>query len=887
MISYIVFFLLGICSHYFYSELPSFKVSILIAMLLLLLTFLLANLLKFIQKKLYVSPEKIPGQGSMVWRLIQLNKNILLPIMKPITQRLFWFMLTFILGYFWMWVHIYINLAKRLPENLAGEVIQVVGTIVSLPETQDGGVRFEFDVKNTLARELWNNPGRIMLSYYEAKQPIKNKNALSGLKIGHQRNEKFKAEDLRVGDEWQFWVKLKKPRSYSNTGSFDKEKYYFQNRLQAEGRILLKLPKRNRNKQSNLNASSSLDNVMAKNNIGQINCSPKKLSSHWYSMPVHRLRAFLYQKIKIHMENRTFGPLITALVLGVREGISQEQWAVFRDTGTAHLMAISGLHVGLVASVAYLMIQLLYRCLPYASFIFPAVWIAAFAAIGIAAIYAALAGFSISTQRALVMITLFMSGMLNRRLSHVWKSYFVALAVVLILDPFPTLSIGFWLSFVAVGMMLYGLKGRLYPTGLWWKWGRAQWVIFLGLMPLTVASFNQISLVSPLSNILAIPWVSFTVVPPALLGSLVLIFSETAGKFLLTIAENSFSYFWPILNFFAKMPKAIWIPAVTSNISLIIAFMGTILLLMPKGMPGRFLGCLALLPLFLSGSTAPALGTAKFTLLDVGQGLAAVLQTQHHVLVFDTGPRFGPEVDTGSRVVLPFLESQGIKKIDAVVISHGDNDHIGGLASILKKMPVDTILTSEMEVVQSHTNSPTSKLKNFGSLMNPKIKPCYAGQHWHWDGVDFEMLHPDTIHTAKRNDHCCVLQVRAGKQAILLTGDIEQSSEKKLLDKPNTFGNKKLASTLLVVPHHGSRTSSSLDFIQAVNPAYALIPVGYLNQYGHPKNEILERYRQLKIPLFDSVRDGAISFILKDQEAIEKPTSYRAVNKHFWQWAFH
>jgi competence protein ComEC len=680
-----------------------------------------------------------------------------------------------------------------------------------------------------------------------------------------------------VGDEWQFWIKLKKPRGYSNPGGFDKEKYYFQNRLQAQGRVLLKLPARMKQQIST-----------------NVNCNPKKIASHWTSHPIHRLRAELLDKMKMVLADKTFGSLIIALVLGLREGITQEQWTVFRDTGTAHLMAISGLHVGLIASVVFWISQRVWRLLPQALLIIPAPFAAGIMAITAAIVYAVLAGFSIPTQRAVVMILLFMSAILTRRLGNIWKNYFIALEIVLLLDPFCSLSLGFWLSFGAVAMMIYGLKGRLQPKGLWWKWGRAQWVVFLGLMPLTLASFNQLSLISPIANMVAIPWVSFTVVPSALLGSVLLLFSEKLGEWLLAFSEICFYILWPLLNFLSKIPKANWNPAEFSSITLLLAFAGSIILLVPRGFPGRSIGLLGLLPLFLAKSMVPLKGAAKFTLLDVGQGLAAVIQTHNHVLVFDVGPKQGKSSDTGAQVVLPFLASQGIQKIDTLVISHGDNDHIGGLGSILQKIRVENIFTSEIEAVEKITHSISHSMlvvaslpSNFPSKMEfsntaPNIKLCYAGQHWHWDGVDFEMLHPDITQTKKRNDHCCVLKVTAGKQSLLLTADIEINSEKKLLEKSQ----HKLASTLLVVPHHGSKTSSSLDFISVVNPSYAMIPVGYLNQYGHPKVEIVNRYLALNIPLLDSVQDGAISFVLTDQDRIEQPHSFRKQTQRFWHWDF-
>ncbi len=255
--------------------------------------------------------------------------------------------------------------------------------------------------------------------------------------------------------------------------------------------------------------------------------------------------------------------------------------------------------------------------------------------------------------------------------------------------------------------------------------------------------------------------------------------------------------------------------------------------------------------------------TARVTVLDVGQGLALVVETEGHVLVFDTGPKLNPSFDTGDRVVLPFLATRGRKNIDALVISHGDNDHAGGARSILKAMPVKTIITSEPKLFPEHNTM-----------------ACFAGQQWAWDGVHFEMLHPTTVMTKKRNDHSCVLKVTAGTQSVLLTADIEAKSEHSIIENMP----EKLPATVMLVPHHGSRTSSTLEFIRAINPQIAIIPVGYLNQYGHPKPDIVERYKKENILLLDTVKQGAISFVLnkKSNNNSVNIQAYRQENQRYW-----
>jgi len=731
-------------------------------------------------------------------------------------------LIAFVAGFAWMWWHSQVQLDKRLPDVLEGKSLTVIGTIVSLPECRQGYVRytsdaqqnvcrFEFKVEHAQTGDLWKNPGYVRVLWQNPDQILK------------------------VGDRWQFAVKLKKPINYANPGSFDNEKHFFRNRWVAQGYVDTKL-------------------------------AAQHLESAWFSCSVDRLRGLILEKMKQPLKERKLGSLIIALVVGVRENIDPAQWGVFRDTGTAHLMAISGLHVGLVASIFYGCFYWGWRCLPVGCLVIPAGWVAACAGLGSAIVYSFLAGFSIPTQRALVMVALFMVSQLARRIRSTLWNYGIALGIVLLIDPFATLTVGFWLSFGAVGVILYGTSGRLQPQGLWWRWARVHWVVFLGLMPMTLAAFNQVSWISPLANMVAIPWVSFGVVPFALFGTLLLFMTKQAGQSLLQFSETLLAGLWPFLEGCAGLPKVIWASAEFSMVSVILATIGVFVVLAPKGFPNRVLGCISILPLLLARAPSVPHGMARFTLLDVGQGLSAVVETARHVLVFDTGPKLSPDFDTGDRVVLPFLATRGWKHIDTLMISHGDNDHIGGLHSLLKKVPVREIITSEIDKIPKQHS--------------PKL--CYAGQRWHWDGIEFEVIHPEALDTRKRNDHCCVLRVSSGVQAVLLTADIESKSEYQLLERAHN----KLAASILVVPHHGSRTSSSEAFIQAVNPQYALIPVGYRNRYGHPKPDVVKRYHDQGVVLVNTIQKGAMTFVLNHSNKIQEPVFHRLTDRRYWHRVF-
>lgn len=749
-----------------------------------------------------------PNLPSQLWVILSLFILIGLTCHSFFrTWKIQW-ALAFGMGFFWALIHAQAITRQILPEALEGVPVVLTGTIATLPDIHHQSYRFEVDVFKTPALKQWSDPGRIRLHWYKGVEKT----------------------TLKVGDVWQWTVKLKRPHAYSNPGSFDSERHLFQNKIMAEGRVLDKFPF--------VLQSSSL-----------------------FSHPIDRFRGWLNQRITSLLNSKPHSGIIRALVIGTRDGITPAQWAVFRNTGTAHLMCISGLHIGLVAGFAYWIMGLVWRCLPKLCLIYPKSCFSAWGALTISTFYAVLSGFSVPAQRALIMILLFMIGTVLKRSISPWRSYAIALGIVLVWDPLTTLSPGFWLSFGAVGILMYGMQGRLHPQGLWWRWGRAQWVIFLGLIPISLAAFQQLSLVSPIANIIAIPWVSFLVVPSSLIGAFIGVMNDTLAQFFLNIAESLFSMIGFFLEKLNDLPKASWAHAPTSFLSIALAMIGILWVLAPRGFPGRHFGWFWMLPLFFGKVPEIPENTARLTLLDVGQGLSVVVETQHHLMVFDTGPKLGEHFDTGERVILPFLQTRGRTIIDKMIISHGDNDHIGGAKSLMSQLEIKEVITSEPELFQ-----------------HKRVSACIPGHHWEWDGVKFKVLHPETVQTRKRNDHSCVIHIQAGKHAALLTGDIESKSEAQILAREG----RKIQASILLVPHHGSRTSSSLPFIQAVNPLYAIIPAGYRNQYGHPKEDIVARYVSQGITVLDTIKSGAITFHLNTQAHLMPPEQYRLTHKQYW-----
>ncbi len=709
----------------------------------------------------------------------------------------------FIFGFALMGWHINVQYSRAWPTNLENIPITLTGTIISLiEETSAQKVRFLFKLaaKDQTVQVTWDKP----------------------------------QHDLRPGDEWSLTLKLKRPRNYANPGSFDTEKFYFQQRIVAIGYVMPK---------------------------GEHNL----IAQHPLRYPIQNLRQELFSMLAFELHPKQFMGIIVALILGSKAAISTEQMQLLQNTGTAHLMAISGMHIGMIAGMIFAVLRFGWRFTAQSWRRFPAPWVAAWGALAVSVYYALLAGFSIATQRSLIMIGVLLAGLVLKRKISSTNSYCLALIIVLLWDPFAVLSIGFWLSFVAVGFLLYAFGGRTTTRNKWYSWQRwlkPQIVISLGLLPISLLFFAQTSICGPVANLIAIPWVCCTVVPLSLAAVLMWPIDHAIAVNLLKFAEYNFSLLWPILEKFARIPVFSWHPPQEYlGLLFIVAFLGAVWLLMPRGLPGRYWGVICFVPWIFVPLTTIEHGAAEFTLLDVGQGLATVVQTKNHVLVYDTGAKLSADFDLGSRVVAPFLQHKGIKQINQLMISHADNDHIGGAVSILQKFPTQEILISDQNY-----------LREYGSTS------CHAGQSWTWDGVDFFVLHPvQQRYYKKRNDRSCVLMVRAGKHKVLLTGDIESKAEQQLIANYSSH----LQADILLVPHHGSKTSSSEEFIHTVNPKYALIPVGYKNQYGHPKEQVLQRYTEHGVQILSTELDGAISFKL-GQERDLVADSYRRHYKMFW-----
>lgn len=761
-----------------------------------------------------------------------------------------------VLGWCWASLIALHGLAQQLSPALEERDITVVGVVTSLPAQADYGQRFQFSIERVVSPDirLEQLPKKVLLSWY-AVNPEANLIA------------------VQPGERWQLNIRLRRPHGLANPYGFDYEVWLLEQGLGATGTV---------------RADKADENSATKNLRRQDFVFSIKNCIEWS-------RGKLRNRILSALAGQPYAAIIVALVIGDQNGIAQNDWQVFARTGVNHLIAISGLHISMLAGLAAAIMLYCWRHPLLGRFQLP-LWVpaqkmAALASVLIAALYVALAGFGVPAQRTLIMICVVAGTIWADRKTSVTNVLFLALGVVLLVDPWAVLAPGFWLSFSAVGIIFYVSQGRrdqqaessLSPqfavsktsTGRrWLDWCRqasvTQYAITIGLVPLTLLLFNQVSLVSPIANAIATPVISLLVTPLALLGSILAsVVPDPAGGWLLLVTHQILSYLFACLSWLNQFSWAVWQAPRPAIWMLICAVIGTCWCLAPKGWPLRWTGLIAWLPLCLNTSDTPREGEFNVTALDVGQGMALLIETAHHRMLYDTGPAYSPTSDAGSRVIYPYLTMRGINHLDGLMISHNDTDHSGGAISLMQQL--------KFAWVSSSLKSDTQIVQMAGQLS--EYSDCLAGQQWQWDGVQFEVLHPTVSiydnEKWKPNARSCTLKITQGRHAILLAGDIEAVQEKELVRRVP----EKLAATVLLAPHHGSGTSSTMEFLNAVHPRYALFQLGYHNRYHHPKTDVWQRYADLGITRLRSDHSGAITVNFADEVNVEE---YRQTHARYW-----
>jgi len=738
---------------------------------------------------------------SIVWLSTIPIALLGLYLAKPCFKPLF----ACVLGYNWVFASVLLFQHTVFSSELEGKEILLEGTIASIPKSTSRSTQFIF--KTELNREHY----RLKLSWYEKLE-----------------------WPLQAGEHWRLLVKLKRPHGSMNPAGFDYERSLYRQRISATGYV-------------------------RRNDINQ-RLDEDTLTKTVFDRVI-MLRQSFANSLRSALKDKPHQGIVEALAIGNRGRITTSEWDILTRTGTIHLVAISGLHIGLVAGFIFFIIRFLVSRNKFLMRKAPAQFPAAVGAVLAAFIYALLAGFTIPTQRAFLMVCVFMMALLQRRAIRSSNILALSLLVMLVVDPMSVLDVGFWLSFGAVAIILFAAVGRIKTPSFIYEMNRLQIVIALGMLPLMIIFFQRVSLVAPIANVVSVPWISFVTVPATLLGTLFVNISSFVSDGMFWVATKSLEILWIFLEWLSTQSWAVLDTHVPLIWTLMPASLGAFYLLMPRGMPVRWLSLILFIPILLVEKPAPKYGELNLTLMDVGQGLSVLLQTARHSLVFDTGPRYSSNFDAGKNIIVPVLKSQGIDELDAVIVSHGDNDHSGGANS----------LTDAMLVHQVYSGAAPKRWRSDGAIA------CVAGQEWQWDGIHFEMLHPQREQGQGGNNRSCVLQVRVGTNVILLPADIERDAELQLVAQN---GNK-LKSNILIAPHHGSKTSSSMQFIEKVSPEIVLIANGYRNRYGFPHHSVTNRFKQAQIKWLETQHSGAIS-ILVTPKTLSQPVRWRDKLRRYW-----
>ncbi len=714
------------------------------------------------------------------------------------------------------------RLNDALPAALEGQDLLLTGQVVSLPRETVIGTRFLFEITSALHNgQVVRTPALVSLGWYRG---MDEDTMLGG-----------PPQTVQAGQRWRLTARLRQPHGALNPHGFDLELWLFERGIRASGAV-------------RATAAARADLLPAGGGA-----------------PVQRLRQRVRDAIGVHVHNPAVAGVLAALAVGDQAAIERADWDVFRTTGVAHLMSISGLHVTMFAWLAGALVGALWRLHPRAPLWLPAPQAARWGGLLAAATYALVAGWGVPAQRTVCMLAAVVLVRACGLRWPLWALLLAAAVVVAVLDPWALLQPGFWLSFMAVALLASSEPAQRVRPALetqgrrrLWRWLReglrTQAVATVGLAPLSMLFFQQLSVVGFVANLVAIPVVTLLVTPLALLGVLVPAFWTLAAAVVQLLTQ--------FLQLLAAVPGAVWTAAAAPAWAVVCGLLAAVLAIAPLPWRLRLLALPLMLPLLAPPVARPPPGQFELVAADIGQGTAVLVRTQHHLLLYDTGPQTAPDSDAGTRVLLPLLRARGERELHLLMLSHRDTDHVGGAAALLAALPVKSLSSS---IESSHP------LRLQAAARGVPHTPCQAGQRWQWDGVQFEVLHPQPAdlvlgesRSVKSNALSCVLRVQAadtGETAgpsVLLTGDIEAAQENTLVQTHAASG--ALRSQLLLVPHHGSRTSSTAAFIAAVQPQMAVVQAAYRSRFGHPAPDVVARYDSRGITMLRSSRCGAFTW---------------------------
>jgi len=713
-------------------------------------------------------------------------------------------------------------LEDRLPVALEGRDVVVQGLVAGLPQVGASATRFLFEVDRGAAGGQVDGreaaaPSRISLSWFA--------------RVSESGIEPPPA--LVPGEGWRFTVRLKRPRGLANPHAFDFEPWALERGIRATGYV---------------RAGERL---------------PAARAEGW-PYTLDRWRGEVRGRMQAELGEARLAGVLVALAIGDQDAIAEADWRTFWRTGVGHLMSISGLHITMLAGLGFAIAHFVWVRVPGLAVRWPARKAAALAGVAAALAYTLMTGCAVPAQRTLLMLSAVAACVLADRHGSPSRVLALAALVVVAADPWAVLAPGFWLSFGAVASIFYAAALRTGRPGRVRAAFVEQLAVTVVMLPMLFALFQQASLVAPLANAFAIPLVSLGVVPLALAGAFLPL------PFLLHAAHGLMLGVMVPLEWLAALPWATVERAAPPPWALACAAAGALWLLAPRGVPMRSCGLVWMLPLLVLPAPRPAPGEAWIDVLDVGNGLAVVVRTAAHALAYDAGPSWNGDADTGNRIVVPFLRGEGVQRLDALVISHADDDHSGGAASVAAERSPGWMLSSLPEEHRLH------------GLVAPSLR-CAAGEDWEWDGVEFRVLHPGAeIYGArgprKENDRGCVLKVSTRSRSMLLSADVEARAEAEMLARDRAA----LASDVLLVPHHGSRTSSTPALVEAVDPAIAILSVGYRNRFHHPSPAVVARYAARGVELRRTDAEGALRVVLPARTGAEPAVAGQRAACRYW-----
>jgi competence protein ComEC len=700
-------------------------------------------------------------------------------------------------------------LDDRLDPALEGELIRVRGVVASVPQGTLRALRFRLAPDAGSTQRL---PTLLELTWYDAPARVEA------------------AETLELE------VKLRRPRGFANPGGQDHAARMLRDGVGASGYVRQGV------------------------RLGRD-------AAAWQLSPVLLARAAVAERIRSTLGERPSAGIVSGLAVGLQDAVSREQWLVLSRSGTSHLMAISGLHIAMVAAVFAWLGGRVQRWRQGRGACGARRDAAVVAGAVAALAYSLLAGWSVPTQRTMVMIAFGALALLLRRRVGIADGLALCVIAVLLLDPLAPLAPGFWLSFGAVAAILFGATGHVRTPGALRGYLQVQGVVTLGLVPVLAGSFASVSLVSALVNLYAIPLYTLLIVPAVLVASGASLLSATAGAWLLDWTGRLIEVTWPLLAVPAAWPLATWSIAGLGPMAWGALLLGTVAALAPLPWRGRAAGLVLVVAACAWRPSPAGHGVARVTVLDVGQGLAVAVETARHALVYDAGPSFRTGSDTGQLVVVPFLRHRGLRALDLLVVSHDDDDHKGGAASVLALLPTRSVAVGP--------SVPRQALA--GAVAEGSRRTCRRGESWTWDGVQFRWLHPGAGTYERDNDSSCVLLVQAGEHALLLTGDIEARAEGDLL----ASGTLPMID-VMIVPHHGSRTSSTAGFVEATRPRWVVYAVGHRNRWKFPAPRVVERWAAAGASARSTSQGGALTFELRPGAELTPPEEWRRRHRRAW-----